>query len=96
MGIADAEIETFKFQGQEYTALEFQSYLKKNDLSLSGSGAVYIKPGKDNSKQGLIPSYLEYLFNERKTVKKIMGTHYRNKILLQKFKDAAFADGIYA
>lgn len=95
MGIADAETEIFVFQGQEYTALELQSYLAENDLSLSGSGAVYVKPGEDNSKQGLIPSYLEYLFNERKSVKKIMGGHYRNKILLQKFKNAAIADGLY-
>jgi DNA polymerase elongation subunit (family B) len=95
MGIVDADKENFKFQGKKYTATELQTYLSENDLSLSGSGAIYAKPGKDNSKQGLIPSYLEYLFKERKKVKKIMGSHYRNKILLQKFKNAAISDGLY-
>jgi len=95
MGIADPDEERFTFQGQEFTATELQTHLVENDYSLSGSGAVYKKPGEDNSKQGLIPSYLEYLFLERKKVKKIMGGHYRNKILLQKFKNAAIADGLY-
>jgi len=95
MGIADAEIETFVFQGQKYTALELQAHLEANDLSLSGSGAVYVKPGDNNSKQGLIPSYLEYLFKERKSVKRQMNIHYKNKILLQKFKNAAIEDKIY-
>lgn len=95
MGIADADEEYFMFQGQEYSANQLNAYLDENDLSLSGSGAIYVKPGKDNEHQGLIPSYLEYLFFERKKVKKIMGGHYRNKILLQKFKNAAVADGLY-
>ncbi len=95
LNIVDPDDEYFIFQGQEYSATELQAYLEENDYSLSGSGAVYKKPGENNENQGLIPSYLEYLFLERKKVKKIMGGHYRNKILLQKFKNAALADGLY-
>ena len=56
MGIIDADSEYFMFQGQEYSANELQAHLEENDLSLSGSGAVYVKPGENNENQGLIPS----------------------------------------
>ena len=87
--------QLFKFQDQTYTAQEFQAFLKENNLSLSGSGAIYkaYKMGDDKNNQGIIPSYLEYLFLERKKVKKVMFTHYRHKILLQKFKNAMEEDG---
>ena len=77
MNIINADEEYFTFQGKEYSATEFQQFLKENDYSMSGSGAIYQNPGKDNEYQGLIPSYLEYLFLERKKVKKIMGRFYR-------------------
>ena len=96
MGIADADVETFTFKGVEYTANELHAYLEENDYSMSGSGAVYRNAGEDNEHQGLIPSYLTYLFEERKNVKKIMFLHYKNKILLQKFKQAAIEDGLYS
>ena len=92
------EDQIFKFQDNSYTAQELQKYLADNDLSISGSGAVYrnYKMGIDNKdKQGLIPSYLEFLFLERKKVKAKMFSHYKNKILLQKFEMAAKADGLF-
>ena len=95
MGIADADVETFTFKGIEYTANELQAYLKEHDYSMSGSGAVYRNAGENNEHHGLIPSYLEYLFEERKSVKKIMFEAYKKKILLQKFLIAAQSDGLY-
>ena len=91
------ENETFKFQGKTYTAQELQQHFKENHLSVSGSGAVFkaFREGVDEpSKQGLIPSYLSYLFKERKKVKKEMLMHYKNKTLLQKLKMAAKEDGL--
>lgn len=92
------EEQLFKFQDKEYTAQEFQKFLKDNNYSLSGSGAIYrnYKMGVDDKdRQGLIPSYLAFLFEERKKVKKTMFSHYKNRILLQKFEMAAKADGLY-
>lgn len=90
MGLFDADEVMIKFQGKMYTVNELNEHLEENNLSVSGSGAVYKR-----DTQGLIPSYLEYLFNERKKVKREMGLHYHAKIVLQKFKQAAEADGLY-
>ena len=94
------EEQTFKFQDKTFTASEFQAYLVENSYSLSGSGAVYRnyfeEKGDDNKhEQGLIPSYLAFLFKKRKSVKKVMATHYKHRILLQKFELAAKADGLF-
>ena len=73
------------------------SYFKEMGYTVSGSGAVYRKTlaaDPEKIELGLIPSYLEFLFKERKSVKKEMLFHYKNKILLQKFKMAAEADGL--
>lgn len=90
MGLFDPEEVMLKFQGKVYSAMELQQLFKENNYSVSGSGAVYKK-----DEQGLIPSYLEYLFMERKRVKKEMMGHYKKKILLQKFKMACEADGLW-
>lgn len=94
------ENETFEFQDKVFTAKEFQAFLKENHYSLSGSGAVYKnyieKDGDKNvNEQGLIPSYLAYLFYERKKVKKTLFFHYKHRILLEKFEQAAKADGLW-
>ena len=89
MGLFDADEVMIKFQGKPYTVNELNQYFEENNLSVSGSGAVYKK-----DEQGLIPSYLEYLFNTRKKVKKEMFFHYHNKTVLQKFRNAAEADGL--
>ena len=92
------EDQIFKFQDQSYTASELQSYLAEMNYSLSGSGAIYRhykEEGDNEHEQGLIPSYLAFLFKERKKVKKVMFKHYKNKILLQKFRNAAKEDGLY-
>ena len=90
MGLFDADEVLIKFQGKPYTVNELNKYLEENNLSVSGSGAVYKK-----DEQGLIPSYLEYLFKTRKSVKKKMFHHYHNKTVLQKFKNACIEDGLY-
>lgn len=90
MGVFDPEEVMLKFQGKVYSALELQALFKENNYSVSGSGAVYKK-----DEPGLIPSYLAYLFNERKRVKREMMEHYKKKILLQKFKMACEADGLW-
>ena len=94
------ETQMFKFQDKEYTAHELQTYLKEKNYSISGSGAIYKryieeKGDANEHKQGLIPSYLSYLFKERKKVKKKMAGFYRHKILLQKFEMAALEDGLW-
>jgi len=93
------EDKTFTFQDKTFTAQELQKYFKENNLSLSGSGAIfnnYFMDKDDENRQGLIPSYLEYLFKQRKIVKKEMFKHYKRKILLQKFRQAAIDDGVYS
>jgi len=85
--------EKFKFQGKEYNAFELREYFKKNHLSISGSGAVYkaYREGKDDKlKQGLVPSYLTFLYRERKRVKKEMNEHEHKKILLERIRDIIF------
>jgi hypothetical protein len=94
LGIFDADQITMKFQGKIYTINELSDYLKSMDYTLSGSGAVYKKSVGENNELGLIPSYLEYLFRARKSVKKEMLFHFKNKMILTKFKMAAEADGL--
>ena len=95
LGIFDADQITMKFQGKVYTVNELSIYLKSMDYTLSGSGAVYKKSVGENGELGLIPSYLEYLFKERKKVKKEMMFHFKNKMILTKFKMAAEADKLW-
>ena len=86
-----------KNKGKIYNVEELNSYFKEMGYTVSGSGAVYRKTLADDPEKielGLIPSYLEFLFKERKSVKKEMLFHYKNKLLLQKFKMAAEADGL--
>lgn len=90
LGIYDPDEVTIKFMGEEITVTEFQKFLKDNNCSVSGSGAVYKRDVK-----GLIPSYLEYLFFERKKVKKKMLHHFHNIQVLKKFMMAAEKDGLY-
>ena len=97
MGLFDASEIKMKFQGKIYNVEELNSYFKEMGYTVSGSGAVYRKTLADDPEKielGLIPSYLEFLFKERKSVKKEMLFHYKNKLLLQKFKMAAEADGL--
>lgn len=94
LGIFDADETMMKFQGKEYTVAELNAYFKEMDYTLSGSGAVYKKSVGDNGELGLIPSYLEYLFSARKSVKKEMLFHFKNKMILTKFKMAAEKDGL--
>jgi DNA polymerase elongation subunit (family B) len=89
MGLFDADEVMMKFQGEIYTVNELNQLFEEKNYSVSGSGAVYSK-----DEQGLIPAYLEYLFFERKKVKKEMFHHYHHKTVLQKFKNAAEADGL--
>jgi len=90
MGLFDDTEVLMKFQGKMYTVADLNKYFHDNNLSVSGSGAVYSK-----DVQGLIPAYLSYLFNERKKVKKEMGKAYHTKSVLQKFKHACIEDGLY-
>jgi hypothetical protein len=94
MGLFDADDVMLKFQGKVYSAAELKEYFEEMDYSVSGSGAVYKRSMGENGELGLIPSYLEFLFFERKRVKKAMFVHYKNKLLLQKFKMAAAEDGL--
>lgn len=92
----DTEIK-MTFQGKEYTVSDLNAYFKEMGYSVSGSGAVFKKSMSDTEDElGLIPSYLAYLFQERKNVKKQMFVHYKSKLLLQKFKMAAEKDGLYS
>ena len=95
VGLFDATEVMMKFQGNIYTVAELNKYFKEMDYSVSGSGAVFKRSVGDNGELGLIPSYLAFLFSERKKVKKSMAVNYKNKILLQKFKQAAEADGAW-
>ncbi len=95
VGLFDANEVMMKFQGEIYTVAELNAYFKKMDYSVSGSGAVFKRSVGENGELGLIPSYLAFLFSERKKVKKSMAVNYKNKILLQKFKQAAEADGVW-
>lgn len=95
VGLFDANEVMMKFQGEFYTVAELNAHFKKMDYSVSGSGAVYRRSVDDNGTLGLIPSYLAFLFAERKKVKKEMAINYKNKILLQKFKQAAEEDGVW-
>jgi DNA polymerase elongation subunit (family B) len=97
--IGDNSIK-FKFQNKEFTAQELQEYLKKHNLSISGSGAIfknYIESmeNKNINSQGLVPNYLAFLFKERKKVKKDLKTHYKRRILLEKFKNVAIKNGLW-
>ena len=95
VGLFDADEVMMKFQGKIYTVSELNAYFKEMDYSVSGSGAVFKRSVGENGELGLIPSYLAFLFKERKAVKKSMAVNYKNKILLQKFKQAAEADGMW-
>lgn len=95
MGLFDDSEVMMKFQGKVYSVGELNAYFKEMGYSVSGSGAVYKRSVGENGELGLIPSYLEFLFMERKKVKKEMFFHYKNKLLLTKFKMAAEADGLY-
>ena len=95
VGLFDANEVMMKFQGEIYTVAELNAYFKKMDYSVSGSGAVFKRSVGENGELGLIPSYLAFLFSERKKVKKSMTVNYKNKILLQKFKHAAELDGVW-
>lgn len=95
VGLFDADEVLMKFQGKIYTVNELNAYFKEMDYSVSGSGAVFKRSVGENGELGLIPSYLAFLFKERKSVKKSMAVNYKNKILLQKFKQAAEADGMW-
>lgn len=95
VGLFDTDDVFIKFQGHEYSVTELRELFKEKDYSVSGSGAIFKKSVGKNGELGLIPTYLEYLFAERKRVKKEMFFHYKNKLLLQKFKNAAKSDGIY-
>jgi hypothetical protein len=94
MGVFDPDQTEIKFQGKIYTVAQLNKYFKEMNYSVSGSGSVFEKTGKDG-KQGLIPSYLEYMFVERKIQKKAAFGHFKNKNTLQRFRKAAIADGLY-
>lgn len=96
MGLFDADEITMKFQGKIYTITELNQYFKDQDYSVSGSGAVYKRSVGENGELGLIPSYLEFLFAERKKVKKEMFKAYHDGMVLKKFKQACIDDGIYS
>lgn len=91
MGVYDATETEMKFQGKTYTVAELHQYFKENDMSVSGSGAVFSRRSSQG-QQGLIPSYLGYLFGQRKIVKGEMASHFKKKVLLEKFKMFAEAD----
>lgn len=98
VGLFDADDVMMKFQGKVYSVAELNKYFKDMNYTVSGSGAVFrrsLNDDKDNPELGLIPSYLAFLFAERKKVKKEMFFHYKNKLLLQKFKQAAEQDGLW-
>jgi len=95
VGIFDTDDVFIKFQGKEYSVTDLRALFKEKDYSVSGSGSVYRRTLGENGELGLIPTYLQYLFEERRRVKKEMFIHYKNKLLLQKFKQAAKADGVY-
>lgn len=92
MGVFNPDEIEMKFQGKKYTVTELMAYFKKMDYCVSGAGAVFKNSLSSDGEQGLIPSYLGYLFNERKKVKKEMAVNFKHKILLQKFKMAADKD----
>lgn len=97
VGLFDANEITMRFQGKQYTVAELNKHFKEMDYSVSGSGAIFkrnLTSEPDKVELGLIPSYLAFLFQERKKVKKEMATHFKHKILLEKFKMAAELDGI--
>lgn len=95
VGMFDPDNVIIKFQGQDYTVTELQALFVEKNYAVSGSGSVFKKSMNDNGDLGLIPTYLDYLFKQRKIVKASMKTNFRNKILLQKFKNAALKDQIY-
>jgi len=92
MGVFDPDGVTIKFRGKIYSVTDLRNYFKAMDWSVSGCGAVFRNSVSENGEQGLIPSYLGYLFNERKKVKKEMAVNFKHKILLEKFKIAADKD----
>jgi len=96
IGLFDADKITMKFQGKMYTITELNAYFKKMDYSVSGAGSVFKRSMGKEGELGLIPSYLAFLFAERKNVKNQMSQFYKHKILLTKFKMACEADGIYS
>lgn len=96
VGVFDPNEVIIKFQGKNYTVTELNNYFKKMNYSVSGAGSVFKRSVTDGKEElGLIPSYLAFLFFERKAVKKSMAKNYKHKILLQKFKMAAEADGLF-
>jgi len=94
VGIFDPDEVFIKFQGEDYSVTELRALFKVKDYSVSGSGAVFSKTVNEKGDLGLIPTYLTYLFEERKRVKRSAAVNFRNKLLLQKFKNAALSDGI--
>lgn len=94
MGLYDSDEVLMKFQGQEYTVTELNQHLKDMDYSVSGSGAIFKRSVGEDGELGLVPSYLAFMFNERKNVKKEMGVHIKRKVLLQTFRKSALDDGL--
>lgn len=86
MGIFDENEVTMKFEGVTYTVKELYDYFEKMDYAVSGAGAVFSK-----KVQALIPSYLEFLYDERKITKKKMAFYEKHaelaKIYLKLKKD---------
>ena len=56
----DGEQKEVGFRGETYSADEFKTFLKDNNLSISSNGVMYTK-----EKVGLIPAILDQWFNQR-------------------------------
>jgi len=81
--------QKFKFQDKEYNAFEFYNMLRENNYTLSASGAIYkrfIEKDDDPDNQALVPSYMSFLFKERKRIKKIKLKYHKKQSALEKLK----------
>ena len=56
----DGEQTEVGFRGETYSADEFKTFLKENNLAISSNGVMYTK-----EKVGLIPAILDQWFNQR-------------------------------
>ena len=82
LGLYDPRKIKIKFQGKEWTVANLYKYFKKMNYSVAGSGAVFSR-----NKQGVVPSYLEYIYYERKKVKKKMEAKFHLYQNLEKIKN---------
>jgi len=82
LGLYDPRKIEIKFQGKIWTVSKLYKYFKKMNYSVAGSGAVF-----NRNKQGVVPSYLEYIYYERKKVKKKMESAFHLYQNLEKIKN---------